>query len=296
VTSSPARPQLRAAELEDSTPLLGDPAALRERMREHSHLFFRGLLDPARVDTVRGDLLDRIAPLGWLDLTRPRVYTDPEWKEGYHAIQRSERFHALAHEPALTGVAESLLDDSVVVLPMKIARVTYPGLEHPTPPHQDQFFVRGTADTITMWVPLGDCPRELGGLCVVPGSHRTGMRGVSAADGQGGIASDWDAGDAEYRTTDYGAGDVLMFHSHTLHWAPSNSADRLRLSADYRYQARSDPLFVYTLLPHEHLSGTPAWPELSRGWESTRWIDVGGPIRIVPLGGDALHPGASRFG
>jgi len=293
--TTPAETQLTAAELEDSTPLLGDPAALRERLRREGHLFFRRLVDPASVAAVRGDVLARLDGVGWLDLSRPHLYTDPDWHLGYSAIQASERFHALAHDRALTAVARSLLGEELLVMPMKIARVTYPDLDHPTPPHQDHFFVRGAADTLTMWVPLGDCPRDLGGLCVVPGSHRTGLRGVSPADGQGGIASDWAAGDAEYRTTDYRAGDVLMFHSFTLHWAPTNRGGALRLSADYRYQSRLDPVNVYALLPHGHSAGTPAWMDLCRGWESTRWVDVEEPVRLAALSGDATDRRRPRF-
>jgi len=43
-----------------------------------------------------------------------------------------------------------------------------------------------------------------------------------------------------WHTTDFKAGDALLFHSHTIHKAlPNLTPDRLRLSTDNRYQ-RSD--------------------------------------------------------
>ena len=54
-------------------------------------------------------------------------------------------------------------------------RLGLPGRDAPRlPPHQDVLYLHPDSAFLTVWVPLHDCPRELGGLRVVPGSHRRG--------------------------------------------------------------------------------------------------------------------------
>ena len=45
-------------------------------------------------------------------------------------------------------------------------------VEHTTPIHQDFVHFQGHHDNLTCWTPVGDCPRDLGGLAVLRGSHR----------------------------------------------------------------------------------------------------------------------------
>jgi ectoine hydroxylase-related dioxygenase (phytanoyl-CoA dioxygenase family) len=60
------------------------------------------------------------------------------------------------------------------------------------------------------------------------------------------------------------AGDVLTFHSHTVHRAlPNRTADRMRLSADFRYQPASHPVAPDSLLPH---FARLTWEEIYAGW------------------------------
>ena len=37
-----------------------------------------------------------------------------------------------------------------------------------TPPHQDPWYIGGTQEVWTAWVPVGDCPDEFGGIAVLP--------------------------------------------------------------------------------------------------------------------------------
>jgi hypothetical protein len=296
----------------DATPLRHDPAALLARLREDGYLFFPGLIDPARVLAVRADVTTVLSKHGWLaegtdpmdarPATKVRTFGEDNWWAGYTGILSQESFNRLAHEPALFGVMRSILGDETFAQPMKIARVTWPSSDYPTPPHQDFFFVRGTTDVLTSWVPLGDCPTELGGLKMLRGSHLEGLRGVEAARGAGGITAQVDADDPRWiGPIDYQAGDVLIFHSLTVHTAPSNQGDRLRLSADFRFQSAADPLVGGALSPHACGEGVPPWWALSNDWESTEWIDLAYPVRIAPARIDPnavptsrlLHPAGS---
>ena len=64
-------------------------------------------------------------------------------------------------------------------------------------------------------------------------------------------------------------GDVLFFHSHTVHQGlPNRSGDRLRLSADFRYQRASEPVIYQVLTPHQ---GRLTWEEVYAGWKSDKY-------------------------
>jgi len=103
-----------------------------------------------------------------------------------------------------------------------------------TQPHQDGHYVRMIADFWTAWVPLGDCPRPLGPLALLAGSHHGGLREHS---GEGIVVGGVTVpDDAVWSTIDFRSGDVVLFRPHTVHCSlPNQSGDRLRLSADFRY-------------------------------------------------------------
>jgi hypothetical protein len=54
---------------------------------------------------------------------------------------------------------------------------------------------------------------------------------------------------------------------HMVHRAlPNRSPDRMRLSVDYRYQSRAEPISEKNLHPHP---GAITWEEVYRGWTRT---------------------------
>ncbi len=165
--------------LEDATELLGRPDALRQRAAEDGCLFCRGLLDPARVLEVRRQALGVCREHGWLaadadplaGIAHPDVRVgesgDPRWRAFYDDMQRIRDFHALALDPAIIRMFEALFGEPVLAHSRNICRLVFPDMNtHSTPPHQDNYFIGGSDDTWTAWIPLGDCPEELGGLAV----------------------------------------------------------------------------------------------------------------------------------
>ena len=70
--------------------------------------------------------------------------------------------------------------------PLSISRIMVPGTNFiPTPAHQDFIHIQGTKNVWTAWFPLGDCPRELGGLTVLVGSQADGLLTYHASTGRG---------------------------------------------------------------------------------------------------------------
>jgi ectoine hydroxylase-related dioxygenase (phytanoyl-CoA dioxygenase family) len=303
------------AELLDSTPQLGEPAVLRARFEEDGFVFFRGLVDATAVAAVGAEILSVLQAAGWLATSSPPADAvpgptihregDDTWFDVYTRVQSLYSFHLLAHRAEIRRAVRALAGEDIFVHPRKIARVTFPGSCYPTPPHQDYRLIQGTADTYTVWLPLRDCPAAMGGLRLLPGSHRGGVRPAELGAGVGGVAIDVDPDDSRFRTTGYRAGDAVVFHSLTVHHAPANQGTRVRLSVDFRYQPVADPVVEASLRPHRH----PLVPDhdvLTRGWPSLKPVsvpagisvsgfrdplgDLGPPPRSRHLGGRSVQP------
>jgi hypothetical protein len=280
----------------DSTPLLGDPHALRQRLDRDSHLLLRGLLPRGDVLAVRRDLTGTVQRAGWIAegsdaagaRPGPRACREggPTFGDMYTAVQAMESFHRFAHHPRLRTLASTLLDahgdDDLFVYPLKILRAALP--QDPgfiTPPHQDFPLIQGTVDVLTMWIPLGDVPARMGGLRALRGSHRHGFRRVQGMAGTGGLGVRVRQDDPRWASADFQAGDVLLFHSLTVHGSVPNTSDRLRLSVDFRYQRSDDAICDFALRPHYHPVFVPGFDTLTRGWSTTRWVDPPQPMRVV---------------
>ena len=260
----------------DYTPLLPAPEQLRQRAAEQGYLFFSGLLDAEVVLDLRRQILEVAKKHGWLDADAPLIDgiarsdslfiegASPEWLAFYTDIQRLRAFNALALHPAIISMLETLFDDQVLPHPRNICRMIFPNTEtHTTPPHQDNFYIGGTDETWTAWIPAGDCPTSLGSLAVAPGTHKLGKLDVVKATGAGGHAVELDE-QTLWAGGDFSCGDVLICHSLTAHQGQDNqSGNLLRISLDYRYQPMSEPVREDSLKPHMGFIG---WEELYSDW------------------------------
>ena len=272
----------KTTELQEHNALLNDPQALRQQMADDGFLFFRGLLPADEIVALRRNILQICDNHGWIapgaelmdgiadpsaDAMEPfcGVGVPPE---AYGDVQCLESFHRLAHNPRLVAMLGQLFDENVLVHALKIARLMIPAKGNaPTPAHQDHIFIQGTKTVYTCWMPLGDCPRELGGLSVLRGSHKLGVLPVRAAEGAGGrhVILDSDV-DQEWFQSDFNVGDVLVFHSLTVHKSiPNLTENRVRLSVDYRYQPPSLPIEEKSITPH---CDVLPWEKIYAGWKS----------------------------
>jgi ectoine hydroxylase-related dioxygenase (phytanoyl-CoA dioxygenase family) len=261
----------------ESAPPPAAVPSLREKAEQDGYLFFRSLVDQELILRARRDIVRILEQAGWIDAgTDPieaisshpaRIAGSPEFTPIYDRIQCLESFHTLAHEPGLIQVSESILGQDAFLQPSNIARVIFPNaFEHTTPPHQDYIHIQGTPDVWTAWIPLGDCPSEMGGLTVLAGSHRQGILPVTRSLGAGSLKTDVSGADGQWVTSPFRIGDVIFFHSHTIHQGiPNRSGNRIRLSVDFRYQRASDPIMDKVLGPHQ---GRLSWEDVYEGWES----------------------------
>lgn len=256
----------------ESSDIRTDPAALGARMNRESYLFFRNFIPADVIHSLRDEMLALIRAEGWVDATgqvisEPHPEGSEQFWSVYDPVQKLQPFHALAHRPEILAVIEALVQDEPFVHPRNIARISFPQAEYfTTPAHQDFVHIQGTPDTYTCWMPLHDCPLDLGGLAVLAGSHHAPVLPVHKASGAGGLGVDVYDSDPRWRTIDYQTGDAIIFHSHTVHKGlPNRTGNRLRLSVDYRYQAVSQPIIADGLLPHYNRL---SWDEIYADWPS----------------------------
>jgi len=269
-----------------------DPDSLVSNADRDGYLFVRNLLNVDAILSLRRDIATILQDVGWLKpesdpseaitSRAPAIAGTPEFTPIYDTIQKLESFHTLAHDSKLLDVLTALLGPDRLLQPSNIARVIFPnGEEHTTPPHQDYIHIQGTPDVWTAWIPLGDCPVELGGLSVLSGSHKGGILPVTRSLGAGGLCSDVADTDGEWVSSPFVCGDVLFFHSHTVHQGrPNLTADRLRLSVDYRYQRSTDPIMDKVLGPHQ---GRLSWDQVYSGWNSDRYQYYWEGLDLTPV-------------
>ena len=264
----------------DSTDIRDDGMALRQQADRDGYLFIRNFVNKDAILQARRDIISVLREVGWIDdgddpnetITShaPHVSGEPEFSPVYDMVQCLESFHTLAHDEALVSVISHLLGEDVLLQPSNIARFIFPtNLEQTTPAHQDFVHIQGTPDVWTAWLPLGDCPHSMGGLSVLSGSHKHGILPVSRSLGAGGLRAHFEKIGGEWVSSQFDNGDVLFFHSHSVHKGlPNLSGNRIRLSVDYRYQRASDPVMDLVLTPHQ---GRLSWEEVYKGWKSTEF-------------------------
>ncbi|HSU06195.1 MAG TPA: phytanoyl-CoA dioxygenase family protein, partial [Acetobacteraceae bacterium] len=171
----------------DSTDLVGNGPALADRMRDDGYLFLRGLLPRADVAAVQCEVAGVARDGGWLRRDSPVemavadpagfcVDPDPAYLTILRRINRLESYHALKHHPSLIGLFEPMLGGPVFPHPRVLMRNIFPQREEfTTKAHQDFPNVQGTEAVYTAWMPLIDCPMEVGPLQVAAGSHVMGV-------------------------------------------------------------------------------------------------------------------------
>jgi hypothetical protein len=257
--------------LPDSTALLsatgnargedgGEGAALRRRLSEDGVVYLRDVLDQGEVRRLRetyfaafppGYLRPGTPPAAGLFSGDPTAVTMQHGMPGHpaHAFVRSEAFLRFVAQPRLEELARTLLGTEAVRLPRAVLRHFDRLSGRSSRAHTDYAYMdRGTAAVITMWVPIGDCPVESGGLVYLEGSHReppdrlAGLRAVTDRPGDDRPISH-DLGWVAHRLkrrwlwADYRTGDVAIHGPHIVHASLDTATEAMRMSVDVRFAA-----------------------------------------------------------
>lgn len=241
-----------------------DRDVLWSRLRRDGYLFLPQQLDPQVVTAFReyyftamsdtgivvpgSDPAVGIGAQGEIDRGKIRSVL-------FDDIVPGEQYAALTGHPDIRGWFEWFLGDDVHLHRRKIIRHIRPGesgIGTATQAHYDLVYLReGSERVLSMWIPLGDCPVEQGGLAYLEGSHHWALAGERARGDRrpaASITADLpalaDAHDARWLVADYRAGDVMVHSSYVVHASTDNvdPQNRIRLSTDIRYQRASEPI------------------------------------------------------
>lgn len=227
---------------------------LREELGSRGYVLIRGLLPHADVTNLLDDITHILSAAGWLlpghdpleriaNIGAACGDPDPSFKRTYREVFNLEAFHALPHNAALKRVMKMIVDEQVLIHPKAIGRLIFPNCERLTVhPHQDYRFMNGDPECYTVWIPLHDCPTDVGPLQILEGSHRFGFQRHEEENLQVPEIPEGAAMGDEWVGGQVNAGDVLIFHSLTVHAASPNRSDKLRISLDCRFQDSRRPL------------------------------------------------------
>lgn len=269
-------------------------AVLQSEISTKGYALIRNLLPREDILCTLDVIMQVLSAAGWLlpmhdpleRMANPKAACgdpDPAFKHTYQTVFNLEAFHALPHHPALQWAMQMLVGEHLLVHPKPIGRLIFPNCERLTVhAHQDYRFMGGDPECFTVWIPLHDCPVHAGSLRIVEGSHHAGyVQHVNENLHVPEIASDA-VPEGEWVGGEINAGDVLMFHSMTVHAASPNHSDRLRISLDCRFQDYRRALHPANLV----FSGESgkSWEKMYAGWRSDalKYYWKGLPLTLQP--------------
>jgi len=274
---------------------------LRQQIGSRGYVLVRNLLPQPDLQKLLTDVAEILFRSGWLKAARTptdRVASreascgdpDPQFKRTYRDVFSLESFHSLPHHPRLRAAMKMIVGDRVLVHPKPIGRLIFPQCERlRVHAHQDYRFMNGDPECFTAWIPLHDCPTEVGPLQILEGSHRFGFQThvdenlhVPEIPAGAEIGDEWVGGN-------FNAGDVLIFHSLTVHAAAPNLSDQMRISLDCRFQDYSRPINPSNLAFGGE-SGK-SWEDVYQSWRSSElqyyWKSL--PLNLQPSRNEIEH-------
>lgn len=248
-------------DLRESNDILDNPAALRERMKEDGYLLIRSLHDKESVHTARLQILEKLNDKGMLAPDKPLMdgvynvdYPEPTTtgSMGNKHLTQLDAFKTVVEGTPILDFFKLFLGGEVRTFDFKWLRTAGP--ESSSPIHYDIVFMgRGTQNLFSCWTPFGDVSLDMGPIVFCLGSHR--FEKVRQTYGQADVDRDLIEGHfsdnpldivekfgGEWTTTTFSMGDVVIFNMFLMHASLVNTSNKIRITADTRYQLASEPV------------------------------------------------------
>jgi ectoine hydroxylase-related dioxygenase (phytanoyl-CoA dioxygenase family) len=243
----------------ESNDLIGTPTELRKRIKEDGYLFFRDFHNRDEVLNVRQEILQKMAKNGQLDPRKDIMEGEinPSLATTSASVRNSEgliceSLKQLMYGPRVLKFFDLFLGGESIGLQNQWLRI--PGKGSTTGIHSDIVYMgRGTKDLYSCWTPIGDTTVEMGPLVICLGSHR--WQKVIDTYGKSDVDRDLTEGvftrdpaelveqfGGQWATTDFKAGDAIIFDLFLLHGSLTNTTSKYRISCDTRYQLKSSPI------------------------------------------------------
>ena len=255
-----------------------DAAVLRARFQDWGYLYIRNYVSPKKCQALLRAFMAELHPHIAIDesIALPVlkgsafVETDPVWDVVYPKMQALESFHSFFHDQQLLTLMKTIAGQDVFVYPMKMARISTPGrVGYETPPHQDARSHAAGPTMAGLWIALHDITAEMGRLKILPRSHTRGVRPVISSPGVGNVQCEIYPEETTWHVSDVQQGDVIIFHSATVHAAQPNQSDRIvRMSVDTRFCDYGAPVSHINLHPHHGWRITNLdWNNIYKNWQ-----------------------------
>ncbi len=254
-------------------------------------MLIRGLLPAECLHPLLEEITEVLHGAGWLDSKAKPIERlansaaacadgDAAYKLVRDKVFSLHAFHALPHDLIMQRTMMLLVGERLLIHPKPEIRLIFPNFERGiVHAHQDHTSVEGDEESFTAWIPLHDCPPEQGPLRIAEGSHRLGQRGTVE---QTGYLSDETEAKLDWVGGEINAGDLLLFHSLTVHKASPNHSKQLRISLDCRFQSYERTVNPAVLVFGG--SGRRSWDNTYRNWSSDElkyyWTKL--PLRLKP--------------
>jgi len=218
---------------------------LQQQYQRDGFVVLRGFLPDAQFAELRRELQRYIRDIVPTLPDSHAFYDDRDRPETLKQLQHMSvdpYFAAYIEHPAWQGLAAQLLGEPAVAISAAEWFNKPAGTEHPTPPHQDNYYFNlEPAQVLTLWLALEDVDEENGCLRYVPGSHHLGRLPHNASRVLGfsqGLADFSEELRAREVTVPLRANDLVVHHGWTIHRAePNRSAIRHRPSFAIAYRA-----------------------------------------------------------
>ncbi len=251
-------------------------STLKERYQEHGYLWLKGILDRDEVLAFRARFFEAMRDTGLIAagsdpalgiFSGSEVDTQRVRRLLIEIVQWAS-YEAFCLARPIVEFYERFFGGPVHLHKRKIIRHKRPGDVSCTGAHYDLVYLRGGTDNLcSSWIPIGDCPVEMGGLVYLEGSDEAGRRmenefSQKRADlppeervkafnkymNQGWLSKDLneiaDKLGGRWLMGDYEAGDMVVHNPYLIHASTRNvdPRGRIRLSTDIRYQCVWDEI------------------------------------------------------
>jgi len=235
---------------------------------ENGYLITRNLFPPGDIHEVRKDAINIFKRQLALRGFYPETYEEFEkdlytfFQEDQEAfincgkhMQHTVSLHQLSLCPQILEVLKKIGLSYVTVCtrPVLFAHSKHLAISdiyHTIPAHQDMFSMKGSLNSVVVWLPLVNVTKSLGALQIVPKTHKSGLMTSSVVEGFGMVNN---FKDEDFVSMELDVGDALFFSSFLVHRSGNNSTESIRWSANFRYNDINDPNFIARKYPHPYI-------------------------------------------
>jgi ectoine hydroxylase-related dioxygenase (phytanoyl-CoA dioxygenase family) len=248
-----------------------DASNIRQNLIRDGYVFLRDTLDAGKILAAREEVFERLESVG--EIASPahegiatgqsqRVQLQSDLGSFWRSVSTGPLLRDVTHGAEVGKLLETIFEQPSKAHDLMYLRPV--ALTQSTRLHYDYPFFAGDATRIlTVWIPLGDVTTDEGPLAIVEGSNHFDdlldpIRNVDFSSDRSNEAVQAAAYEkqneadpvtmlqqrgSKFLTSQFKAGDVLIFEGFTMHGSFDNQSkhERVRLSVDVRYQPACDP-------------------------------------------------------